>query len=455
MILGKSVRIYILIGIVIAAAAIWGMKRYAPLAPTVSCKDCNVVLIALDPLRADALSSYGNSRPTTPNIDALARKGFLFSDAFAVAPWTLPSAMSLMTGVYPSVHHIVNKELISPDKQQKLVPARLSETAPNIKTMASFLKSRGYVTGGFAGGAALAASYGFDTGFDQYISGDSFDGLPLVIPHALEFIKKHSKEKMFLFIHAFDVHGQYMPSGGYDRRYVSASYTGSLTGATEEQKSLREEGVMGGRIYLTPQDVAFLRSIYDEKVARADEAIYQIIKQIEDLSLSEKTIVIFTSNHGDEFYEHGRIDHGMTLYDEVLHIPLIMVIPGQAGNKKITSQVRNIDIMPTIFDLVGEAPDKDFASQLNGVSLLPVLTGRDINLDLYAETDYRYATFKKSIRSFDKWKLIADEENQSKQLYHIAEDPRETREVFGQGEKKEAELIDKLLQFSTEITGKE
>lgn len=447
MALGKSVRTYILAGLFIIAVCVVAVLALRPKGASISCKDCNVVLIAIDPLRADALSSYGNTRFTTPALDALAHKGFLFSDAVAVAPWTLPSAMSLLTGVYPSVHHIINKELISHDQKQALIPAKLSEAAPSIETAASFFKALGYVTGGFAGGAALSASYGFDAGFDEYKSGDSFDGLPQVLPPALEFIKKHSKEKMFVFIHGFDTHGQYMPVGGYDRRYVSSSYSGSLTGSTEEQKTLREEGVIGGRIFLKVDDIAFLRSIYDEKVARLDTAIASVVSEIESLSLSERTIVVFTSNHGDEFYEHGRIDHGMTLFDEVLHIPLIMVIPGQEGNRTISTQVRNIDIFPTLLSLVGDTPNQTIATQFNGVSLVPVLEGKNLALDAYAETDYRYATFQKSIRTFDRWKLISDEENQSKQLYNLAKDPKESMEKFGQGEKKETELIDKLIRF--------
>jgi len=413
------------------------------------CKDCNILLVVIDPLRADALSIYGNPRNTTPSLDALAKKGYVFTNAFSVAPWTLPAAMSLMTGTYPSTHGILNKELIPDDPKKEFIPARLSETAPGITTLAENLKSSGYVTGGFAGGAALSASYGFDKGFDEYASGDAFDGLPAVLPKAMEFLRKHRNEKMFLFIHGFDVHGQYIPPGGLDRRYVSASYTGKLTGSTEEQKSLREEGVKNGKIFLTGDDVSFLRSIYDEKAARLDTSVRQIISEVESLHLSEKTIVIFTSNHGDEFYEHGRIDHGMTLFDEVLHIPLIIVVPGISGGKKITTQVRSIDIIPTIFSLIGKTPDPQFGMQLRGTTLVPALTGKDLRLNVFAETSYRYATFQKAVRTYDQWKLIMDEESQMKQLYDINKDPKETEDLFSGGSMKVSELIDALYTHNS------
>ena len=417
----------------------------------VQCKDCNILLVVIDPLRADALSAYGNPRNTTPSLDALAKKGYVFTRAYSVAPWTLPAAMSLMTGTYPSTHGVLNKELIPKDPKAEFIPARLSQTAPGITTLAQNLKSLGYVTGGFAGGAALSASYGFDKGFDEYASGDAFDGLPSVLPKAMEFIRKHRKEKMFLFIHGFDVHGQYIPPGGLDRRYVSDSYRGDLTGSTEEQKSLREEGVKNGKIFLTGEDVSFLRSIYDEKAARLDMSVQKIISEIESLQLSEKTIVIFTSNHGEEFYEHGRIDHGMTLFDEVLRIPLIMVIPGTAGNKQIPTQVSNIDIIPTIFSLIGKTPDPQFGNQLRGISLVPAFSGKDFRQNVFAETSYRYATFQKAVRTYDQWKLITDDESQVKQLYDINKDPKELEDIFSGSNPKASELIDALYTHRSSL----
>lgn len=443
--IGKAVRIFAFIGIVVGAT-VW-MVFSKNRSPQIACKGCNIVLIALDPLRADELSSYGNPRPVTPTLDSLAKKGFLFTQVFAVSPWTLPSAMSLLTGTYPFQHHITNKEIILKGQKQELVPAQLSSAAPNLTTLATNLKAHGYATGGFAGGAALSPSYGFDQGFDVYKSQGTFDGLPEVLPAARDFIRTHSGEKFFVFIHGFDVHGQYVPLGGYDRRFVE-NYKGGLTGSAEEQKLLREEGVSNGRIFLTQEDTVFLRNIYDEKMARADESIRSIISDIEDLKLSEKTLIVFTSNHGDEFYEHGRIDHGMTLFDEVLHIPLIIVVPGVIGNKKITSQVRNIDIIPTLFALVGIEPEKNFASQQSGINVLSAFYGKDLRLDVFAETDYRYATFQRAIRTWDNWKLISDEETQSKQLYNLTNDPKELTDLFGQGEKKESELMDELFTYS-------
>jgi arylsulfatase A-like enzyme len=141
----------------------------------------------------------------------------------------------------------------------------------------------------------------------------------------------------------------------------------------------------------------------------------------------------------------------MTLFDEVLHIPLIMVIPGTPGGKKITTQVRSMDIIPTIFSLIGKIPDPQFGMQLRGTTLVPALTGKDLRLNVFAETSYRYATFQKAVRTYDQWKLIMDEESQMKQLYDINKDPKETEDLFSGGSTKASELIDALYTHSASL----
>lgn len=409
------------------------------------CKDCNIILISIDPLREDAVPLYKNDRLVTPWIGSLTESGFVFGQAYAVAPWTLPSAMSLMTGVYPSMHGIINKEHVSSDRNSPITPSRLSDSAPHLRTLAEDLKENGYVTGGFAGGAALSSTYGFDKGFDEYTSGDAFDGLPTSAPMAVDFIRKHRNEKMFVFIHGFDVHGQYIPTGGYERMFVR-NYSGTLNGSTEEQKQFREEGVKNGRIFLTPDDAKFLRGLYDEKVVRLDEMIGVLIREIRAQKIADKTIIIFTSDHGDEFYEHGRIDHGMTLFDEVLHVPLYIVVPGYSG-RKIMSQVRNIDIAPTVLSLIGKEAHSDSSPKIAGVSLTPLMRGKVIPLDVFAETSYRYATFQKAVRTPDSWKLIIDEETQNKELFNIEKDPGELDDLTRREDEMESALLRKFIEF--------
>lgn len=440
-----------LLGYVLYSAAILvAPPRGSTLISAPPCKDCNIILIAIDPLRADGLHALGNPRSITPTLDALANQGFLFTNAFAPSSWTLPSAMSLLTGTYPSVHKIINKELIGSKKDQ-LFPADLRAASPGIVTLSSVLKKYGYVSGGFAGGAALDPSYGFDEGFSSYASPGEFEGVSSSISKAIDFARQHTADKMFIFLHGFDVHGQYTPPEGIVKKFVDPTYTGTLTGSAEEQKSLREEGVMQNDVHLTPSDTKFLRAIYDEKVERMDEKIAGFLAAYRALDVTRKTIIIFTSDHGEEFYEHGRIDHGMTLYDEVIHVPLIVVVPGISKSVRISDQVRILDVMPTILSLVGIVPQKSVREQLEGVSLIPTMSGVDQHLDVYAETAYRYATFQNAIRTWDGWKLTYDQESFVYHLFNIRADPGELNDLARKGYSQEQDLISKMKQMVDDL----
>jgi len=416
-----------------------------------TCQDCNVILIAIDPLRADGLHALGNPRSVTPTLDTLAKQGFLFTNAFAVSSWTLPSAMSVLTGTYPSVHKIINKELIGQTEQQGLVPADLRTASPDISTLATIFKANGYITGGFAGGAALDPSFGFNEGFDTYSSTGEFEGLPTVVPKALDFIRSHTNDRMFILLHGFDTHGQYIPPGGLTKKFVDPLYHGTLTGSTEEQKALREDGVLQGETHLTPSDTQFLHAIYDEKIERADSQIATFLSAYRSLHIPRKTIFIFTSDHGEEFYEHGRIDHGMTLYDEVIHVPLIIVVPGATAGVRVQNQVRIIDIMPTVLALAGITPNAAVRSQMEGVSLVPTMHGVNQQLDVFAETAYRYATSLRSIRTWDGWKLIYDQETSTSHLFNMHTDLKELNNLTGTGNPMESKLMTKLVQYINDV----
>lgn len=439
--------IYALIGVV-ALVCLFLLTTWQRTDTSLNCRDCNILLIAIDPLRADALQSMGGIRNIAPAVDGLAKEGFAFTNTIAASSWTLPSAMSLMTGVYPSHHGVINKELFGLSDNEGLIPAVRKETAPLVTPLVETLRDHGYVTGGFAGGAALAPSYGFSDGFNVYESPGDFEDIATSSANALDFVKENKDKKFFVFLHGFDVHGQYMPKDGFDRRFVSAAYNGALTGNTTEQKELREQGVRQDSLFITPEDAMFLRAIYDEKVSGMDKRISDFLSAFNELDIKRKTIIVFTSHHGDEFYEHGRIDHGMTLYDEVIRVPLIITIPGVTHGKKINQQVRNIDILPTVFDMVGVPLPTAESGSIDGVSLVPLMTGTNMKLDAISETAYRYATFQTAVRSWDGWKVIYDREQQIKKVYHYAKDNGEVNNLNGgESDPRERDLINYLLQY--------
>jgi len=428
--------------VVSVAVILFGYRRQAPV---VACKDCNVLVIAVDPMRWDDFGRTCRAELLTPAIDKILDGGYVFTNAVAASSWTLPSAMSVMTGVYPSVHGVINKEILGKTVNEGVMAATLSKTAPKLLSLVSEFSRNGYKTAGFAGGAALHPDYGFGIGFDSYTSDGDFESIASPSASALSFVRDHKDAKLFLYIHGFDVHGQYTPPEGVDRLCVSSSYTGKLTGAADEQKEIREQGVRQGNVFLTPEDAQFLRAIHDGKLHRLDSVIGDFISTYTSLTPDKKTIIVITSNHGDEFYEHGRIDHGMTLYDEVIRIPLAIVIPGTRAGK-ITQQVRNIDLLPTLLSLVGIRHES--GALVEGKSLLPALSGTDMKLDAYPETSYRYAVFLTGLRRRDGWKLITDRESQSGKMYMTRDDAAEIKNKYGNSTDVEAQLTRALTEHT-------
>ena len=408
----------------------------------IRCIDCNIVLVSFDTLRADHVGAYGYTKNTTPTIDKFAQEGFVFTNAISVTSWTLPSHMSWFTGVYPSQHKVLNKFTVTNDGQEEIT--NLEKVSPGMLTLAEILKQNGYKTGGFTGGAGVNHEFGFDKGFDIYTDDKEFAGFSDSIPKALDWISQNKDEKIFVFLHGYDIHGQYVPEGGYDFRFLDFEYSGKLDGSKEEQKDLREEGLARGQIFLTPEDVKFLTSLYDEKVQRADKKFAQFVEKYSEMGLKDKTLFILTSDHGEELYEHGRIDHGHSLYEELIKIPLIIAFPGLKGETKISEQVGSIDFMPTILDLVGIEKSETLERQMSGRSLKSLMGGNRVALDVFPETDYRYDTFLRAIRTSDSWKLITDLENKSRQLYFLNKDSQE-RENKADSEASQFNKLNQLL----------
>lgn len=407
-------------------------------------KDSNVLLISFDALQAAHVGCLGNPRNVTPTLDALARRSFNFAHAYSVASWTVPASMSWFTGVYPSEHRMTNKFAVYAPPVQK--QANLKELAPNLVTLAEIMKRNGYLTAGFTGNAGVSGGFGYEQGFDIYFfEKGRFGGLNRSAAKAIEWLKANAGKKFFMFLHGYDVHGQHTPAPGFDYRYVDKGYDRRYTGSAQEQEVLREEGLDKGQLNLRPADVRFWRAIYDEKIARADARFEIFLSEFDTLGLTDKTLLVVTSDHGTEFYEHRRFDHGFTLYDEMLHVPLIVRLPGQKGGTVISERISSIDVMPTILDLLDVQIPKDAQKQLRGVSLAAALTGEPARRDVFAETDYRQYTYKRCIISPDGWKLIVTLESMRRELYDLNADPGEMKDLAAVEPQRADELQQRLF----------
>lgn len=407
-------------------------------------KDCNVVFVSFDALQAAHVASLGYGRNITPTIDAMAKEGFSFTNNISVSSWTVPASMTWFTGVYPSEHKLTNKFAVfnPPDN----VLSNLKKLAPNLVTLAEVLKQNGYATGGFTGNAGVSGVFGYDQGFDTYFfEKGKFGSMGISIPKALEWLKENKSRKFFMFLHGYDMHGQNVPAEGFDYRFVEKGYDRKYTGSAKEQEALREEGLEKGFVSLRDEDVKFWRAIYDEKIQRTDARFKQFLKELEQMGLMDKTVFVLTSDHGTEFHEHKRFDHGFSLYDELIHVPLIIKLPRQKIGKVIRDQVSSIDIMPTILDLLEIKMPENAGNQLRGASLAPAFNGTPVAKEVFSETDYRQYTYKRSLATKDGWKFIYTLENKGRELYNLQKDPGETRNLVEQEPRRAYELEQKLF----------
>lgn len=414
-------KLIILFLIILTAVYIW-LSSSSAQKPV--CPDCNLVIVAYDALQASHVSHLGYKNETTPMIDTLAREGVSFRQAISASSWTVPTFMSVFTGLYPSEHKVVNKYTIySPEEK---VITNLKKLSPNVETLAEVLKANGYKTGGFTGDAGVHSQFGYNQGFDAYTDEQTFGSMTNSADHALKWLQENKGKKFFMFLHGYDSHGQFKLPEGYQGRFMPANYSGKYKGTISEQSALREEGLAKGKLELSPSEVEFWRGWYDSKIRDADDRFAVFWDKFTQMGLDKKTIVVVLSDHGTEFYEHQRFDHGHSLYDELVRVPLIFVAPHIAKNKLIDQQVTSIDVAPTVLEMLGIKPSGQYARQQRGKSLVSFLTGMGGNgRDIFMETDYRNYTFKRGIRTTDGWKLIISMEDGKKELYNLKEDPEE------------------------------
>jgi len=408
-----------------------GCGRPAPPPPRshpVRFPNCNLVLVSFDALQAAHVGHLGYPRDITPTIDRMAHHGTSFTNYYSAASWTVPATMTWFTGVYPSEHRMVNK--FARYTAREKTPANLRELAPSLTTLAEVLRDNGYATGAFTGNAGVSPGFGYEQGFGTYYAEPNrFGSFDRSVPKALEWLAANRDRKVFLFLHGYDAHGQCEPAGGLDYRYVEPGYDGRFAGSVLEQEALREEGLASGRVTLRDADVRFWRAVYDEKITRADARLAHFLDEVHRMGLGGKTVFVLTSDHGTEVYEHRRFDHGFTLYDELVHVPLVIQAPGAVPMQRVTDRVGSIDLMPTLLDLLDLPAPVAVRNQMRGRSLVPALRGEPVAHDVYSETDYREYTYKRSLLTPDGWKLIATLESRTRELYHLPTDPGELKDL--------------------------
>ncbi len=422
-------------------AVIWG-TRTPPAEPAPP----NVILISVDTLRADHLGCYGYERPTSPSIDLLASRGVRFEQAFSQASWTLPSHLSLLTSRYPHSHGVETDEHKLPS---------------TVTTLAETLRQAGYVTSAFISWVYVSDRYGFGQGFDEYhellppeneVTSSTVASIKAsaFVDRIVEWADHGPRQPFFLFLHLFDPHIDYEPPAPFDEMFGTPSPDKSE--GTFQYLRRYIKGVHREPERIPADRRARALALYDGEIRFTDQELGRLLITLGDRGLLDDTMVIFTSDHGEEFDDHGSMEgHQWTLYNEVLHVPLIMVFPqDRFAGRTMPAVVQSIDIAPTILDFLKlERP-----AEFQGRSLLPLLNGA-------GPEDSLGMAFSQIKRFNDKWavqtathKLIYTRDiglNRrgvpvipGYELYDLIQDPGEQHNIYDAADPLAQELVLRL-----------
>ena len=312
------------------------------------------VLLSIDTLRADALGVYGSQRPTTPFLDRLAARAVIFENAFAQVPSTLPSHMSMFTGLYPSEHDVQRPNAV---------------LAEEIPTLPELFRASGFRTFGHSEGGWMKSYYGFARGFEEWTDRayTTNTDVERTLGRGLESLARLAPgERFFLFLHTYSVHDPYEPPPGYRGRFWPGPPPAGAFAAQGPNFSAHN----GHLLDAPPAAREYFRALYDEGVRYLDDMLSSFFAELERRGLADDTTFVLTSDHGEEFLEHGRYAHSQA-YPESLHVPLLVVHPDLGTSARVLDVVETIDLLPTLAELSGVATP----ASLSGRSLVPLVTG--------------------------------------------------------------------------------
>lgn len=403
--------------------------------------DHNVLLIVIDTMGARYLGAHTPGLVNSPTIDRLAREGVHFERCYSVAPWTQPAVASLMTSQMPSSHGVRHI---------------FDQLVRGHTTLAEHLKQRGLRTGGvishFVIGDELGYGQGFDSYDDQAVGDHRAITSAAVTDQAIASLERLAGEPFFLFVHYFDPHWYFNHHPDFDE---TSGYTGELLPGMDIA-ALRAQ-----RRELDAEDIAYLEGLYREEIAFTDHHVDRLLSRLAELGVADDTVVVLTADHGEEFMQHGWIGHTATLYDELIHVPLIVHAPGRFAARTVAEPVSLLDIMPTMLDLQGVAADPDW----QGVSLAPVLRGEALPpaRPLMAEVSYispagwpsgdggvkRY--YKTAVVEGTR-KLVHDFAAGTWEFYDLAADPLEQTDLWNPDDAAQRELLNTLHAWQVDHT---
>jgi len=385
----------------------------APRADSAGQRLPNLLLYVIDTLRADHLSGYGYPRPTSPQLDRFMRQGVTFSAVTSPSSWTKTSVASLLTSTYPFVHG-------ANERDEVLTPLAL--------TLPEWLRRYGYLCAGLVANSNVGAFYGFAQGFDSYrlvldYEDETYESVAEVWPLLERWLRAHADERFFLYLHTVDPHVPYRPEEPYRSRFCRPD--GLREFSVERMIAINE-----GRLAPSPEELEQLLDLYDAQINLTDDYFGRLDALLAELGIAPHTIVAVTSDHGEQFLEHGFITHGVDLFREEIQVPLMVRYPGRIEpGTRVAARTQLLDLMPTLLELAGVP----IPARLDGRSMAALLQSSGAGApeqnptDVYAELrlDGRHA--RTLLRG--RHKLMAYPDQAQTWLYDLLADPAEQHPI--------------------------
>jgi arylsulfatase A-like enzyme len=377
----------------------------------------NVIVLLVDTLRTDHLGCFGYERATSPNLDRFAEGAVAFAANYSQSSRTGPSVASFFTGLNVRTHGVLNPL----DQWDGKGVLALSHT-----TLAEVLSDAGYRCRAIVSNPNVYAPYGFGQGFEDYRHAPIFTDAGPINTLAAEWIEEEGDRPFFLYLHYMEPHSPYAAPSVWNRHFVDPDYRGSITG---EHAQL--DAILAGQLKTTPADERRLVDLYDQEIVSWDREFGRLWGFLKGRGLLDNTVVIVLSDHGEEFFEHGGVLHGYTLYEEQLRVPLLVAAPGLAPGA-VKSVTRNIDVFPTLLDLL-DLPTPEF---VQGRTLRALMEGgKEEDREVLSETRIRAVrtTHVRALRARGGLKIIETlvPGGASPELFRLTVDPAEKNNLHG------------------------
>ena len=389
----------------------------------------SVLLVLIDTVRADKLGCYGSELGATPNIDEFAARSVLFESAYAHAPWTLPSIASIFTSLFPPQHGAGGR---FPD---------FTVLTPGAPTVAEQFRRAGFATGAIVNVDFLTETFKMTRGFadvDAEFYGNNIDlrNATKTTDAALAWLQKHRGDRFFLLVHYFDPHLVYNPPAKYRRRFAAPEDredTGWVFGTRKSMIDYRR-----GSLSFDDATIRRAEKLYHGEVAYTDHEVGRLLRGLRELGIEASTVTALTADHGEEFLDHGGFEHGHTLFNELVHVPLIIHTGAGTVPRRMKEVVGHIDLAPTLCELAGIASSPTFL----GRSLIPHLRGEpEADHPVYIEGNF---WGEPTVGFVEGGRKLIVQRGQKAQMFHLAVDQQEETDVRGSDPERANYMLQRL-----------